>query len=141
LRIRHDKQSGTLYIKLREGQYDPTEDFSERADVYLDVDADGNVLGLEALSFENLAIAVEERGGELELLEPPTLREGTVVTRSVAKQASDVAHSAAQRAAEMAGHSSTQAAEVADKIARDTLEALEDKARPYSSARSSQRRR
>ena len=67
MRISHDDVSGALYIKLREGKYDHTEDFSEKADVYLDVDADGNVLGLEALSFENLALAIEERGGKLEL--------------------------------------------------------------------------
>ncbi len=55
------KESGALYIKLRSGEYDHTEDFSERADVYVDVDADGNVLGLEALSFNDLAQAIEER--------------------------------------------------------------------------------
>ncbi|CAN5877611.1 hypothetical protein BH18ACT11_BH18ACT11_12500 [soil metagenome] len=69
MRISHDKVSGALYIKLREGEYDHTEDFSEKADVYLDVDAEGDVLGLEALSFEDLAEAIEERGGKLELPE------------------------------------------------------------------------
>jgi len=67
LKISHDKVSGALYIDLREGEYDHTEDYSEKADVYLDVDAEGNVLGLEALSFEDLAQAIEERGGKLEL--------------------------------------------------------------------------
>jgi RNA polymerase sigma factor (sigma-70 family) len=67
VRIDHDKVSGALYIKLRDGKYDHTEDFSQRADVYLDVDAEGNVLGLEALSFEDLAQAIEERGGKLEV--------------------------------------------------------------------------
>lgn len=57
MRIDYDKLSGALYIKIREGQPDHTEDFSEKADVYLDVDAEGNVLGLEALSFEDLAQA------------------------------------------------------------------------------------
>ncbi len=69
MRISHDKVSGALYIKLREGEYDHTEDFSEKADVYLDVDAEGDVLGLEALSFEDLAQAIDERGGKLELPE------------------------------------------------------------------------
>lgn len=69
MRIDHDRVSGALYIKIREGEYDHTEDFSERADVYLDVDAEGNVLGLEALSFADLAQAVEERGGKLEVPE------------------------------------------------------------------------
>jgi hypothetical protein len=58
-----------LYIRLRDGEYDHTEDYSERADVYLDVDAEGNALGLEALSFEDLAQAIEERGGVLEIPE------------------------------------------------------------------------
>lgn len=65
MRISYDKESGALYIKLRDGEYDHTEDFSERADVYVDVDAAGNVLGLESLSFDDLAQAIEERGGEL----------------------------------------------------------------------------
>jgi uncharacterized protein YuzE len=69
VRIDHDKVSGALYIKLRDGEYDHTEDFSEKADVYLAVDADGNVLGLEVLSFEDLAQAIEERGGKLEVPE------------------------------------------------------------------------
>ena len=63
----HDKESGALYIKLRDGSYSHAEDFSEGADVYLDVDADGNVLGLEALAFEDLAQAKEERGGKLDV--------------------------------------------------------------------------
>ncbi len=69
MRIDYDKVSGALYIKIREGEYSHTEDFSEKADVYLDVDAEGNVLGLEALSFEDLAQAVEERNGKLDVPE------------------------------------------------------------------------
>ena len=67
MRIDHDKESGALYIKLRDGEYDHTEDFAERADVYLDVDREGNVLGLEALSFEDLALTIEEQGGKLDV--------------------------------------------------------------------------
>lgn len=67
MRISHDKASGALYLELREGEYDHTEDFSEGADVYLDVDAEGAVLGLEALSFEDLAQAIDEHGGQLEV--------------------------------------------------------------------------
>ena len=67
MNITHDKESGALYIRLRDGSYSHTEDFSEGADVYLDVDADGTVLGLEALSFEDLAQAIEERGGKLDV--------------------------------------------------------------------------
>lgn len=67
--ITHDKESGALYVKLRDGQYDHTEDFSKKADVYLDVDTEGNVLGFEALSFEDLAQAIEERDGKLDVPE------------------------------------------------------------------------
>jgi uncharacterized protein YuzE len=76
VRIDHDKISGALYIKLREGEYDHTEDFSEEADVYLDVDAEGYVLGLEALSFEDLVQAIEERGGKLAVPERVVLVDG-----------------------------------------------------------------
>ncbi len=69
MRIDYDKVSGALYLKLREGTPDHTEDLSESADVYMDVDAEGNVLGLEALSFADLAQAVEERGGKLDVPE------------------------------------------------------------------------
>jgi RNA polymerase sigma factor (sigma-70 family) len=72
VRISHDKVSGALYVELREGEYDHTEDFSEGADVYLDVDAEGTVFGLEALSFEDLAQAIDEHGGQLEV--PDRLR-------------------------------------------------------------------
>lgn len=68
MRIDYDKVSGALYIKIREGQPDHTEDFSEKADVYLDVDAEGNMLGLEALS-RRFGRAAEESGGKLEVPE------------------------------------------------------------------------
>jgi uncharacterized protein YuzE len=67
LKIRHDAESGAIYIKLREGRPDHTEDFSEKADVYVDVDPEGYVVGLEALSFGDLAQAIEEHGGELDI--------------------------------------------------------------------------
>ena len=67
--ISHDKESEALYFKLRDGEYDHTEDFSEGADVYLDVVQHGNVLGLEALSFEDWAQAIEERSGNLDVPE------------------------------------------------------------------------
>lgn len=69
MRIDYDKVSGALHIKIREGQPDHTEDFSDKADVYLHVDAEGNVIGLEALSFKDLAQATEERGGKLHVPE------------------------------------------------------------------------
>jgi uncharacterized protein YuzE len=69
VRISYDKESGAFTIYLREGQPDHAEDFSREADVYVDVDAEGRVLSLEALSFEDLRIALEECDGNLEIPE------------------------------------------------------------------------
>jgi hypothetical protein len=67
VRISYDKESGAFTIYLREGKPDHAEDFSKKADVY--VDAEGWVLSIEALSFEDLRMALEERGGNLEIPE------------------------------------------------------------------------
>jgi hypothetical protein len=45
------------------------------------VDAEGNVLGLEALSFEDLAQAIAERGGKLEVPEQVIQTEETAAYR------------------------------------------------------------
>lgn len=65
----YDRESGILYLRIREGNPERTEEFSRTAEVYVDVDAEGNVLGLEALSFEDLGRACEERGGKLDVPE------------------------------------------------------------------------
>ena len=67
MKIEYDKESGALYFRLREGMPDHAEDFSEKADVYAHVDSEGNVLGLEALSLEDLIQVLEEREGKLEV--------------------------------------------------------------------------
>ena len=67
MRISYDKESGAFTIYLREGKPDHAEDFSKEADVY--VDAEGRVMSIEALSFEDLRMALEERGGSLEIPE------------------------------------------------------------------------
>lgn len=75
MRISYDEVSGAFTIYLRDGEPDHSEDFSEKGDVYVDVDAEGNVLSLEVLGFEDLRAALLERGGELEIpdrLEVPT---------------------------------------------------------------------
>ena len=75
MHITYDKESGALYLKLRDGSYSHTENVSNTADVYVDLDTEGRVIGLEALSFEDLAQAIGERGGKLELpehLDPAT---------------------------------------------------------------------
>jgi uncharacterized protein YuzE len=69
VKIEYDKESGALYFRLREGKPDHAEDLSEKADVYAHVDSEGNVLGLEALSLEDLTQALEEREGKLEVPE------------------------------------------------------------------------
>jgi uncharacterized protein YuzE len=69
VKIEYDKESGALYARLREGKPDHAEDLSEKANVYPHVDSEGNVLGLEALSLEDLTQALEEREGKLEVPE------------------------------------------------------------------------
>jgi uncharacterized protein YuzE len=69
VKIEYDKESGALYFRLREGKPDHAEDLSEKANVYPHVDSEGNVLGLGALSLEDLTQALEEREGKLEVPE------------------------------------------------------------------------
>lgn len=69
-RITHDPQSGAFYIRLREGTYDETIPLGDPGlGAGVDVDAEGNVLGLEFLSFEEFAEVIADRGGALELPE------------------------------------------------------------------------
>ena len=49
MRISYDRGPGAFTIYLREGKPDHA-DFSKEADVYVDVDAEGRVLSIEALS-------------------------------------------------------------------------------------------
>jgi DNA-binding NarL/FixJ family response regulator len=115
VRIDYDKVSGALYIKLCEGRYDHTEDFSEKADVYLDVDAEAKHVALEALSFEDLAQAVEERGGKLEVPERLALGEG---------EPSGVADQAIEEAGATADQVREQAAQVFAEQYRESYEVL-----------------
>jgi uncharacterized protein YuzE len=69
-RITHDPQSGAFYIRLREGRYHETIPLGDPGlGAGVDVDDEGNVLGLEFLSFEEFAEVVNDRGGALELPE------------------------------------------------------------------------
>lgn len=68
MRFTHDPESGAFYIRVREGEYYETLDLAEPGfGAYLDVDAQGNVLGAEFLSFEEYAEIVARHGGELVL--------------------------------------------------------------------------
>ena len=69
-RITHDPLSGAFYVRLREGTYSETVPLAEPGfGAGVDVDAEGNVLGLEFLSFEEFAEIVARHGGALEVPE------------------------------------------------------------------------
>lgn len=70
-RFEHDPESGALYIRLREGEISYTAPLGDVPGLgaTMDLDAEGNVLGVEFLSFEEFAELVEITGGVLELPE------------------------------------------------------------------------
>ncbi len=43
--ITYDKESGALYLKLRDGSYSHTENVSNMADVYMDLNTEGRFRG------------------------------------------------------------------------------------------------
>jgi uncharacterized protein YuzE len=59
--FRFDPESGAIYITLREGTVDDTMEIAEGA--YIDIDAEGRVLGAEFLSQEEFAEALEKYAG------------------------------------------------------------------------------
>ncbi|QIN77193.1 DUF2283 domain-containing protein [Rubrobacter marinus] len=68
MRFEHDSQSGALYIRVREGEIEETLDLAEPGfGAHVDIDREGNVLGIEFLSFEEYAELVCRSGGALEL--------------------------------------------------------------------------
>ena len=70
MKIRHDPVSGAFYIKIREGEYEETVPLADPGfGAAADIDREGNVLGLEFLSFEEFAEIIAEHGGRLELPE------------------------------------------------------------------------
>lgn len=68
-RFEHDPESGALYIRLRDGKYAETVPLTSGLGVGVDIDHEGNVLGLEFLSFEEYAELVASVGGKLEIPE------------------------------------------------------------------------
>lgn len=67
-RFEHDPQSGAFYVRVREGEYRETIPLVERGfGAGVDVDAEGNVLGFEFLSFEEYAELLARAGGSLEI--------------------------------------------------------------------------
>jgi DNA-binding CsgD family transcriptional regulator/uncharacterized protein YuzE len=76
-RFEYDSESGAIYIRLREGRYYETVSLGEPGmGAGVDVDDQGNVLGVEFLSFEEFAEVVARAGGTLEL---PKRMENTAV--------------------------------------------------------------
>lgn len=68
IRFEHDPKSGAWYVRLREGKVEETVDLAEPGfGAHLDVDREGNVLGVEFLSFEEYAELVARSGGRLEV--------------------------------------------------------------------------
>lgn len=74
-RFTHDPESGAIYVRLREGRYHETIPLAKPGfGAGVDVDDEGNVLGVEFLSFEEFAEVVAAHGGRLELPEHLALR-------------------------------------------------------------------
>ena len=70
MRLEFDPESGALYIRVREGEVEETLELAEPGfGAYMDVDREGNVLGLEFLSFDEYAELVTRFGGTLDLPE------------------------------------------------------------------------
>lgn len=59
----HDPESGAFYIRVREGDYHETIPLGEPGfGAGVDVDAEGNVLGFEFLSFEEYVEMIDHAG-------------------------------------------------------------------------------
>ncbi|MDP8951313.1 MAG: DUF2283 domain-containing protein [Actinomycetota bacterium] len=65
MNIRYDPESGAGYIRVREGRYGESLEIAPGC--YLAIAEDGQVMGLEFLSLEELAEAASMRAGGLDL--------------------------------------------------------------------------
>jgi uncharacterized protein YuzE len=69
IKIKFDKESGAFYLRLREGRPEETLEIVPRSagepemGAYMDIDENGNVLGLEFLSLEEFVEAAGREGG------------------------------------------------------------------------------
>lgn len=68
-RFERDPESGALYVRLRDGEYAETIPLTPGLGTGVDVDAEGLVLGIEFLSFEEYAELLARTGGRLEIPE------------------------------------------------------------------------
>ena len=77
-RFEYDPESGAFYIRVRDGEYHETIPLGEPGfGASVDVDAEGNVLGFEFLSFEEY-VELIDHAGSLEVperLEPKPVEE------------------------------------------------------------------
>ena len=89
-RFEHDPQSGAFYIRIREGEYRETIPLADPGfGAGVDVDAEGNVLGFEFLSFDEYAELVARSGGTLEI---PDVLEGTATVVEESPRSQRLAH-------------------------------------------------
>jgi uncharacterized protein YuzE len=70
MRFEVDPESGALYVRVREGKIEETLDLAEPGfGAHLDIDHEGNVMGVEFLSLQEFTELVTRAGGVLELPE------------------------------------------------------------------------
>ena len=67
MKLRYDPESGALYVRVRKGAIEETVQHADG--VYLDIDAEGHVLGAEFLTLKELAETITAEGGRWELPE------------------------------------------------------------------------
>ncbi len=67
MKLRYDPESGALYVRVEEGAIQETVQHADG--VYLDIDAEGRVLGAEFLTLEELAGAITAEGGRWDVPE------------------------------------------------------------------------
>lgn len=75
MKFKLDQEVNALYIKANAGEFSETLEVGP--DVYMDVDKDGRILGIEFLDPEYLIQFLRERGGELDF-DKPVSREKAV---------------------------------------------------------------
>lgn len=80
MKFEFDPESGAIYVRIRDGEIAETLEMADPSfGAYLDVDQEGNVLGVEFLSFEEFAELTTHSGGKLEI--PDTVREPDTVAK------------------------------------------------------------
>jgi len=78
MRFEFDPKSGAIYVRIRDGEIAETLEIGDPGfGAYLDVDQEGNVLGVEFLSLEKFAELTTRSRGKVEI--PDTVRETDTV--------------------------------------------------------------